>query len=125
MSVLVDTSVWIQYFRAARDQDDIDSLIDEDLVVTNDLILAELIPPLHLRNQRHLIGLLKEVGRYPISPDWEDIVRMQITCLKTGINSVGIPDLLIAQNAIQNQLYLFTYDKHFALMSEHMPLSLH
>ena len=44
MSVLVDTSVWIEYFRSGNNFEKLDFLIDENLVVTNDLILAELIP---------------------------------------------------------------------------------
>jgi hypothetical protein len=44
--VSIDTSVWIAYFRGEGDLDDVDWLIDENLVVTNDLILAELDPDL-------------------------------------------------------------------------------
>lgn len=51
MSVLVDTSVWIEYFRSGNNFEKLDFLIDENLVVTNDLILAELIPFLKIRNQ--------------------------------------------------------------------------
>jgi hypothetical protein len=45
MSVLVDSSIWIDYFRNTGKADALDVLIDENLVVVNDLILAELIPP--------------------------------------------------------------------------------
>jgi len=38
--------------------DKLDFLIDENLVVTNDLILAELIPFLKIINQRKLINSL-------------------------------------------------------------------
>ncbi len=49
MSVLVDSSVWIEYFRGGT-QTTIDSLIDENLVVVNDLILSELLAmPLRAR----------------------------------------------------------------------------
>lgn len=125
MSVLVDTSVWVAYFRDAAGSEMVDRLIDEDLVVTNDLILAEIIPPLHLRRERELIALLREIRKAPIAVDWEDIVQMQTACLRNGINGVGIPDLIIAQNAIQHHLKLLTFDKHFLLMSEHAPLSIH
>lgn len=50
---------------------------------------------------------------------------MQLTCLRNGINKVGIPDLIIAQHAIQNNLSLFSLDKHFTLLGRHMPLNLH
>jgi len=125
VSVLVDTSVWIDYFRGAGSATVVDRLIEENLVATNDLILAELIPPLHLRRERKLVALLREIRRHPVSIDWDDIIRMQISCLRQGVNGIGIPDLIIAQNAIQNRLELLAHDKHFALMSEHMPLSIH
>ncbi len=38
MSVLVDSSVWIAYFRGSRELSKLDFLIDKNLVVTNDLI---------------------------------------------------------------------------------------
>jgi hypothetical protein len=44
MSVLVDSSVWIEYFRNGNNLNELDILIDENLVLINDLILSELIP---------------------------------------------------------------------------------
>ena len=49
MKVLVDSSVWVAYFRGDGDLRRMDWLIEEGLLVTNDLILAELVPPLLLR----------------------------------------------------------------------------
>ena len=125
MSVLIDSSTWVDYFRGAGRSDAIDFLIEENLLVTNDLILAELVPALHVRRQRRLISLLREVKRYPVEIDWGDVTQMLITFLQNGIKGVGIPDLIIAQNAIQNDLHLLTADKHFAAMSRHVPLSLY
>ncbi len=123
--VLVDSSVWVEYFRGAGFGKTVDFLIDENLVVTNDLILAELVPALRLRGQRRVIHLLYEIKRYPISVDWDEIIQMQIVCLRNGINRIGVPDLIIAHNAIQNKLHLLTCDKHFTPMSKHIPLSLY
>ncbi len=44
MSVLVDTSIWIDYFKSGENSTDMEFLIDENLTTTNDIILAELIP---------------------------------------------------------------------------------
>ena len=44
MSILVDSSVWIDYFRDGKNSERLDHFIDENLIVTNDLILTELIP---------------------------------------------------------------------------------
>jgi hypothetical protein len=43
VSVLIDSSVWIEYFRNGNNYEKVDFLIDENLVVINDLILAEFI----------------------------------------------------------------------------------
>ncbi len=125
MSVLIDSSIWISYFRGSGESDTVDFLIEENLVVTNDLILVELTPALHIRRQKRLIALLREVKRYPIQIDWDDITQMQITCLHNGVSGVGIPDLIIAQNAIQNDLHLLSLDKHFNVIGKHMPLSVY
>ena len=53
MDVLVDTSIWIDYFRGGNNSSDLDLLIDEDLLVTNDIILAELIPYLKIKKQQN------------------------------------------------------------------------
>jgi len=55
MSVIVDTSVWIEYFRSGNNSAKLDFLIDEDLIVINDLILAELVPSLKVHNQRKIV----------------------------------------------------------------------
>ncbi len=49
MNILVDTSAWIDYFRGNGNSNTLDFLIEEDLVATNNLILAELIPFLHIK----------------------------------------------------------------------------
>lgn len=125
MRVLLDSSVWIAYFRGVGHLTTVDWLIEEGLIVSNDLILAELAPPLLVRGERRLVGLLREVERVPLTIDWGGIVEMQVTCIRNGINKVGVPDLIIAQHAIQNDLTLFSLVRHFALMSRHMPLDLH
>lgn len=51
MSALVNTSIWIEYFRSGNNSEKLDFLIDENLVVINGLILAELVPSLKVRNQ--------------------------------------------------------------------------
>ena len=116
MSVLVDTSIWIEYFRKGNNFEKLDFLIDENLVVTNDLILAELIPFLKIRNHRKLIKLLHNINKLELLINWEQIVEYQHKCLKNGINGVGIPDLIIAQNAKQNHCEIYSLDNHFQLL---------
>lgn len=118
MLVLVDTSIWIEYFKNGNNLNKLDFLIDENLVVTNNLILTELTPFLKIRNQRKLISLLHEINRLEIIINWEQLIDYQYKCLKKGINGIGIPDLLIAQNAKQNDCIIYSLDNHFKLMSD-------
>jgi predicted nucleic acid-binding protein len=114
----------VAYFRGTGNLSTVDLLIEEDLVVTNDLILAELTPPLLVHGERKLITLLKNIERPPLSLDWEGIINLQVICIRNGINKVGIPDLILAQHAMQNDLVLFSLDKHFALLSKQVPLKI-
>ncbi len=123
MKVLVDSSVWIDYFRNEGDSR-LDDLITEDLVVTNDLILSELVPALTIQKQFALIDSLESLERIPLQIDWEIIRRHQVLNLKNGINKVGIPDLILLQQTIENNLTLFTLDKHFHLMQRHSEFQL-
>ena len=118
MRVLVDTSIWIDYFRSGDNSKELDYLIDENFVFTNDLILTELIPSLRLKNQKAIIGAIGELSKLPLSINWQEIQEFQFKCLKAGINGIGISDLLIAQNAKQTNSYIFSLDKHFGLFQE-------
>ena len=124
MNVLVDSSVWVAYFRGNNDLPTLDWLIEEGLVVTNDIILAELTPALLVRGERKLASVLREMERVPLAVDWNGIIEMQVACLRNGINKAGIPDLMVAQNAMQHNLSLFSLDKHFRLLGKHVPLTL-
>ncbi|MEJ1356539.1 MAG: PIN domain-containing protein [Candidatus Sedimenticola sp. (ex Thyasira tokunagai)] len=125
MEVLVDTSIWIDYFRAGNGSRDLDDLIDENLIVTNEIILAELIPYLKIKRQTKVIKLLHEVTRVPLSIHWDEIIGYQVKCLKGGANGVGIPDLIIAQNAKQNSCKVYSLDKHFRLLNQVLKVKLY
>mgnify|MGYP000750705413 CR=1 FL=1 len=124
MSVLVDTSIWVDYLRSGNFSEKLDYFIDENLIVTNDLILAELVPFLKIRNQKKLISLLRNIRRLGLLINWNQSSDYQYECLKNGINAVGIPDLIIAQNAIQNDCEIFTQDNHFSLMRDILSLNI-
>ena len=125
MDVLVDTSIWIDYFRGGGDSKGLNYLIDENIVVINDIILAELVPYLKIKKQPKVIKLLHEITRTPLNILWEEIIDFQVMCLKEGANGVGIPDLIIAQNAKQYNCKVYSLDKHFRLMNQVLKVSLY
>lgn len=118
MPILIDTSIWIEYFRNGNHYKQVHYLIDENVVVTNDLILTELTPFLKLKNQLKLIKLLHDINNFTIEIDWKQLMEYQYVCLKNGLNGVGIPDLIIVQNVIQHHCKIYSSDKHFAKMTE-------
>jgi predicted nucleic acid-binding protein len=115
--ILVDSSVWIDYFNGNNPKANILSdLIDNNAICINDLILAELIPSIKNTGEPDLADLLTSVSNIKISIDWQDIIKMQTTNLKNGCTKIGIPDLIILQNVMQNDLLLFSFDSHFKSM---------
>ena len=125
MGVLVDTSIWIDYFKGGDGSIDLGTLIDENLVITNDIILAELVPYLKIKKQVAVIKLLQEINRLPMQINWDEIVEFQVRCLKAGANGVGIPDLIIAQNAKANNCKIYSLDKHFRLLRQVIKVKLY
>jgi len=124
MSVLVDTSLWIEYFRSGNNSEKLDFLIDENLIVINDLILAELVPSLKVHHQSKIVSLLYLIKKLKLAIDWNQIIEFQFKCLKNGINGIGIPDLIVAQNAIQNRCEIYSLDNHFRRMKDILGLQL-
>jgi len=124
MSVLVDTSIWVAYFRSGENSEKLDFLIDENLIVINDLILAELVPSLKVRNQRKIFNLLNNIKKIELSINWDQIITFQSKCLKKGLNGIGIPDLIVAQNAKQNRCKVYSLDNHFNLIKDILELQL-
>jgi predicted nucleic acid-binding protein len=118
MDVLVDSSVWIDYFRSGKHSASLDKLLDDNLVVINDLILAELVPYLRLKKQVAVIDLLQQIRRLPLQIDWDEIIAKQVLCLKKGSNGIGIPDLIIALNAKECGCAIYSLDKHFTLLAD-------
>jgi len=124
MSVLVDTSIWIEYFRSGNHAAKLDFLIDKNFIVINDLILAELVPSLKVHNQSKIVKLLYKINKIGLSINWIQIIDFQFKCLKNGLNGIGIPDLILAQNAKQNGFEIYSLDNHFNLMKDILGLQL-
>ncbi|MBN2509072.1 MAG: PIN domain-containing protein [Spirochaetales bacterium] len=122
--ILVDSSVWISYFKDKSAHKELDGYILHNQICTNNVILSELLPFLHIKKEIKVIDLLLEVENITLRIDWEYIIKMQIQNLKNGSNKMGISDLIIIDNVIQNNLILFSEDKHFRLIKEFLNFEL-
>ena len=119
--VMVDTSVWVAYFRegdAAKSvADALDYLLSGDEVVTNEIILTELIPFMRLRREKRAEEALLALPNPELRIDWPGVRALQEKCLRAGINSVGIPDVIIALHSKGLDIPLFSIDRHFRLLA--------
>jgi predicted nucleic acid-binding protein len=117
--ILIDSSVWIEYFRTGKPEK-LNRIIEEDLACINELILTELAPSLMMKNETDIIEGLQSIERVPMNIDWDIVRDYQLMNLQNGINKVGIPDLIILQQVIDQKITLFSFDKHFKLMQNHL-----
>ena len=123
--ILVDTSAWIDGFRGGFCKNILNRLIDSRQLCVNDVILAELLPSIRHRRETHLEILLASLPRLRVWIDWEELMVMQTENLRNGVNKVGLPDLMIVQNAIQNNAAILSTDKHFFLMKQFFDFDLY
>jgi len=121
--VLVDSSVWIAYFKGQQTKT-LDQLLVEDLICTNELILSELLPVLRKNNQNEIVNALLALPIVPLNIDWQILRQIQIENLNQGVNKVGIPDLIILQQVIDLKIPFLSFDKHFKLMSNYFEFEL-
>ncbi|WP_010262230.1 PIN domain-containing protein [Treponema primitia] len=124
-SILIDSSAWIEYFRGNEKYRYIKNLIYSNITCTNDLILTELLPSIIHRKEKILEELLNSLTKYKMEINWKELQEIQTMNYKHGCNNIGITDLMIAQNCIQNDLKIIAQDKHFSEMAEYIPLRIY
>ncbi len=124
----IDTSVWIPYFRAggAEYGDFIDTLIDENRVHINGIVLAELLTGARSPAEIDLLSLaLAGLKFVPNDRDsFQSAGRSGFALKKKGI-SVPLSDIIIATDCIDHSLVLIESDRHYAAIAVHLPLKRH
>jgi len=125
--VLVDTSVWITFFRKKDSEltERIATLLKSGKAVYTGIIALELING--AKGQHELQTL------YDAFDIMQCIAVNENTYLHAGKlgyalarkgHTLSTVDLLIAQTAIENNLSLMTYDEHFSVIAKYSPLVL-
>ena len=64
--ILVDTSIWIDYFKGLESSIPLISLIETNNICINELILAELLPSIKVRKENELMHLLESIEKVVI-----------------------------------------------------------
>ena len=113
--VLVDTSVWIVYFRAADPSivRTLDVLIDEDAVATLPPIRLELISGCRRSERAGLIRCIDALHQLSVSDGtWTAAEDLALGTRRHGV-TLGAVDLLIAAACDAHQVPLWTLDRDF------------
>nr|WP_297461807.1 PIN domain-containing protein [uncultured Halomonas sp.] len=114
MSVLIDTSVWVDHFRNRNDA--LVELIEADLALNHPMVLAELscgTPPEPRAKTLHSVGLLRSCNQAGLRETTDFIEREKLYGLGCGL----VDMLLLASTLITPDARLWTLDKRLASMA--------
>lgn len=115
MSVLIDTSVWVDHFRNRNNA--LVNLIELDLALTHPMVLVELAcgtPPAPRTQTLNEIGLLLPTNQASLGEIMEFIEREKLYGLGCGLVDMA----LLASTLITPGARLWTLDKRLADLAE-------
>ncbi len=106
MQTLVDTSVWVQHFRA--DSPALRQLLEEDVVVCHPLIIGELA----CGNLRHRSKVLESMFALPTMPtiEYEEILAFIESHSLFG-QGLGWIDVHLLASTVLRRVTLWTFDQ--------------
>jgi predicted nucleic acid-binding protein len=116
MKYIIDSNIWIEYFNKKNYFDSVSDLLINNETYINKIILAELIPSAKAKNETEFIECLYGLELLELDIDWDEIIDIQYYCIKNGINKLGLLDIVIAKNAKQNNVGVFTINRHMLLL---------
>ena len=125
--VLVDTSVWIDYFngKVTPATDRLDALLGEELLLTGDLILAEVLQGFRTdKDYRQAMGLLERLEFRPmLGRELALLTAQNYRRLRNrGVTARKTIDVMIASFCLQNGHQLLHSDRDFDPMEKHLGL---
>lgn len=113
--VLIDTSVWIEFFKKRSITGDaVVVLLNKGLVWVSGIVLFELVQGAKTEVEKtRIISQLTNLHYVEMSVGkWQRAGELAIMLKKNGLN-LPVSDILLAVVAIENNLSVFTLDKHF------------
>ncbi len=115
MSVLIDTSVWVEHFKHRNDV--LIELIEMDLALSHPMVLIELAcgtPPAPRTQTLSDIGLIQSSNQAGLSEVMDFIEREALYGLGCGLVDIS----LLASTLITPNASLWTFDKRLGDLSE-------
>jgi predicted nucleic acid-binding protein len=125
--IVVDTSVWIDYFRGlvTPQSDKLDTLLGVEQVLTGDLILAEVLQG--FVSDRDLNQARRLLASVPVIPLVGEDIAFRAAKNFRKLRTLGITirktvDTLIATSCIDKELSLLYSDRDFDPFVQHLGL---
>jgi predicted nucleic acid-binding protein len=125
--VLIDTSVWIEFFKKKEPYYNIVlNLLSENKVCCAGIILAELMQGAKTEKELQVIKEFISVFEFlqETSAVWEKSGSLSFMLRQKGKTS-GLSDCHIAVLAAENSVAIFTLDKHFEAINDNFEISLY
>ncbi len=127
--VIVDTLIWIDFFQNSKSvyQERLESLIkDNNRAVICGIVIQEVLQG--IKDNKNYEATKQSLSKLPFI-DTNKETYLQASFLYRTLRRKGITippvDTTLAALAIQNQLPLFTNDKHFKTITKHSKLKLY
>jgi predicted nucleic acid-binding protein len=126
--ILVDTSVWIDYFNgtSGRHTDALDHHLSHSRIIMGDLILTEVLQGFRsdsdFRKAKQFLDVLefRQIGGYAVALESARIYRQ---LRKSGVTVRKTIDVLIGAFCIMEGLKLLHNDRDFDPIAERFPLN--
>ena len=112
---LVDTTIWIEFFRSrSKMADHLEMLLKENLVLTCGIVMFEILQGIKSEDEKNeVLGVLSGLPYVEMmEKTWQKAAELSVALKKGGVN-LPLSDIFIAAIAIENELPVFTLDKHF------------
>ncbi|MCE5252097.1 PIN domain-containing protein [bacterium] len=125
--VLVDTSIWIEFFRGKENiRLVVENLLDNRLICCTGLIMGELLQG--AKTEKEICVLKDFLDCFEFLPEkteqWLQAGRLSFDLRRKGI-TVGLSDCFLAVLAVHHNVSIFTRDDHFRLMEKETNIKLY
>lgn len=124
--VLLDTSVWIEFMRGREPVCGlVRAMLDNDVIVCNGIILAELLQGCKASNESIFIKNFTDVFEFPAETveRWLRSGELAAEMRAKGV-TVPLSDCFIALTALDTKAELISADHHFEEIARFIPLKL-
>ena len=123
-AIVVDTSVWVDFFRGRALPALEDALRSGD-VLLSPIVAAELLSArMTSRQQRDLANLIQDLPLHQTALDhWMRVGTLRASAAERGI-TISVPDAEIAQCAIDTGGHVWSLDRVFEALARVFPLKL-